>query len=112
MGPDRRSIVNLQVLNAINCMQAAFLKAAIGAPTLPQLTSSPAIQQHAVPAAPMQLSVSCNSVTGQLSTGDIAAEELADSHGAAESIAVCIHDAHATLDRAASKVKHSVLVIS
>ena len=52
----------------------------------------------------MQLSVSCNSVTGQLSTEDITAEELADSHGAAEGIIICIHDICANIDRAASKV--------
>ena len=86
-------------------MQAAFLTAAIGAPILPQVTASPAAQQQpAVPGAPIQLSVFCSSVIGQLSTEDIPAEVLANSHGTAEGIIVCIHDICANLDRAASKV--------
>ena len=88
-------------------MQAAILKAAIGAPILPQSTASPAAQrQQAVPGAAIQLSVSCNAIIGQLSTEDITAEAMADRHGAAEGIALCIHDICATFDRAASKVSH------
>ena len=58
----------------------------------------------------MQLSVSCKSVIGQLSTEDIPAEERANSHGAAEGIAVCIHNACLTLDRPASQVEPCELV--
>ena len=105
VGYDTNPSVKLSSPNAVNCMQAALSKAAIGAPILPQLTASPAAQQQpAVPGSPIQLSVFCNSVIGQLSTEDITAEVLANSHGTAEGIIVCIHDICANLDRAASKV--------
>lgn len=86
-------------------MQAALCKTAVSLTTLPQLAYYASHKPSAEPAQPGRVSLSCRTIAGQISTEDITAAELAERHGVAQGIAVCIHDAAVTFDKAVLKVR-------
>ena len=88
-------------------MQGAFTRTAGSLPALPQLGSWAAAVPAQVPTQPFRVSLSCGSVAGQISTEHITPTELAQRHGVAQGIALCIHDAAVTADGAASQVRWS-----
>ena len=94
-------------------MQAAFCQTAASLPALPEVPCHATDAPSAVPAQlPVRLSLSCSTLFGQIATEQIAAAEMAERHGVACGVALCIHDASVSYDSAISQVRRLGITVS